>query len=194
MPAFSRYTLIALLAIAAFFSVSSAQQTRESKKVLLLAGKPSHAPGQHEHRAGCLLLAQSLEDSGLAIETEVLNVWPESNDAFDGVDAIVIYADAAGKYSKEQYDFLDSQVKAGTGILFIHYGVHPTKENGETYFEPWIGGYFETGYSVNPHWSADLTPKAGQINSMPAMLRPRDPANYYQKAHYKWIEEMANEK
>ena len=189
MPALSRCTLITLLAIAAFSGVSCAQQTRESKKVLFLAGKPSHAPGQHEHRADCLLLAQSLVDSDLAIETEVVNVWPESNDAFDGVDAIVIYADAAGKYSKEQYDFLDSQVKAGTGILFIHYGVHPTKENGETYFEPWIGGYFE-----NPHWSADLAPKAGQINSMPAMLRPRDPANYDQKAHYKWIEEMANEK
>lgn len=161
MPTLTRFALTAFAIAFSLFNLSCSQQKSDVKKVLFLAGKPSHAPGHHEHRAGCLLLAQSLEQSGNGFATEVVNVWPESSEAFEGVDAIVIYADAAGKYSKEQYDFLDSKVKAGTGIMFIHYGVHPTKENGEAYFDPWIGGYFETGYSVNPHWSADLTPKAG---------------------------------
>ena len=30
------------------------------KKIVLIAGKPSHPPGMHEFRAGCLLLQQSL--------------------------------------------------------------------------------------------------------------------------------------
>ncbi|MEM9413282.1 MAG: ThuA domain-containing protein, partial [Planctomycetota bacterium] len=36
------------------------------------------------------------------------------------------------------------------------YAVHPSPEMGEKYFRPWIGAAMETGYSVNPHWVADL--------------------------------------
>ena len=32
----------------------------------------------------------------------------------------------------------------------------PSAADGEKYFRPWIGGAFETGWSVNPHWVADL--------------------------------------
>jgi hypothetical protein len=40
--------------------------------------------------------------------------------------------------------------------MFMHYAVHPNAENGEKYFRPWIGGAFETGWSVNPHWVAAM--------------------------------------
>lgn len=40
--------------------------------------------------------------------------------------------------------------------MFMHYAVHPSPEEGEKYFRPWIGGAFESGWSVNPHWVADL--------------------------------------
>jgi type 1 glutamine amidotransferase len=131
----------------------------ETKHVLFLAGGRSHGPGSHEHRAGSILLADDLNKSGLGIKASVVDKWPESNDDFDGVDVAVIYADAAGKYSAEQYAFLDEKVKAGMGIMFIHYGTHPSAEVGQQYFIPWIGGYFETGWSVNPHWNADLSPR-----------------------------------
>ena len=47
------------------------------------------------------------------------------------------------------------------GIMFMHYGVHPTKEVGEKYYKPWTGGYFDDAFSVNPSWIAEMVPKKG---------------------------------
>jgi hypothetical protein len=33
----------------------------EGKKIVFIAGAPSHGPGEHEHRAGCLLLKSCLD-------------------------------------------------------------------------------------------------------------------------------------
>ncbi len=157
---------ITLLLLGAFLAPLNAQESHsetesETKRILFLAGKRSHGPGAHEHRAGSLLLAKSLNESGLPIQADVINIWPEDPAMLDEIDAAVIYADAGGRYQAEQYALLDEKVKAGMGIMFIHYGVHPKKETGEQYFLPWMGGFFEDDWSVNPHWTADLTPKAG---------------------------------
>lgn len=129
----------------------------EKKTILFLAGKPSHANGEHEFRAGCMLLADALNASGLNLEAKVHYYgWPKDESIFDGVDACVVYADAAGRF-KEKYAVLDAKVKKdGMGIMFMHYGVHPKKDIGEKYFKPWIGGYMDNTISVNPHWIADL--------------------------------------
>ncbi len=133
----------------------------ETKKVLFIAGKPSHGNGEHEFRAGSMLLAKGLNESGLDIEAKVHYYgWPKDESIFDGVDACIIYADAGGNF-KEKYEVLDERVKEGMGIMFMHYGVHPKKQIGEKYFTDWIGGYMETGWSVNPHWIADISPKEG---------------------------------
>ena len=154
------FLLGALLApYSALLSVADAET--EKKRILFLAGKRSHGAGAHEHRAGSLLLAKALNESGLNVEAEVVNIWPEDLSVLDDVDAAVIYADAGGRYQAEQYAYLDEKVKAGMGIMFIHYGVHPKKATGDQYFLPWMGGFFEDDWSVNPHWTADLTPKAG---------------------------------
>src|SRR5687768_16992045 len=34
------------------------------KKIIFVAGRPSHPKGEHEHRAGCMLLADQLNKSG----------------------------------------------------------------------------------------------------------------------------------
>ena len=45
------------------FLVSSFQSSRaeDKKKIVLIAGRPSHGPGEHEHNAGVLLLKKCLE-------------------------------------------------------------------------------------------------------------------------------------
>lgn len=129
------------------------------KNILFIAGAPSHANGEHEFRAGCMLLAKALNESGLDIAAKVHHYgWPKDESIFNNVDACIIYADAGGQFGGK-YEFLDQKVKAGMSIMFMHYGVHPSKEIGKKYFSPWIGGYMETGWSVNPHWIADITPK-----------------------------------
>ena len=130
--------------------------TAEKTKILFLAGPRSHASGDHEFNAGCLLLAKALnEQSGLNVEATVIKGWPEDESAFDGVDAVIIYSDSTRVVGKG-WEKTDALAKSGVGLMFMHYAVHPSPAEGKIYFQPWIGGAFETGWSVNPHWVADL--------------------------------------
>ncbi len=149
--------LIPLILTLAFFAGSlPGIHAAESTKILFLAGPRSHASGDHEFFAGCSLLAKALNDqSGLDVEATVIKGWPEDESAFDGVDAVIIYSDST-KVVGQGWEKTDELAKAGVGLMFMHYAVHPSAEQGEKYFRPWIGGAFETGWSVNPHWVADL--------------------------------------
>ncbi|WP_265594490.1 PVC-type heme-binding CxxCH protein [Haloferula sp. BvORR071] len=124
-------------------------------KIVFLAGGRSHGPGEHEFKAGSMLLAKALNESGLDIKAEVYDGWPANESVLDGAKALVIYADGTSVVGKG-WDKVDKMAKAGTGLMFMHYAVHPTKEEGDKYYRPWIGGAFETDFSVNPHWVADL--------------------------------------
>src|SRR5687767_11354829 len=63
------------------------------KKIVFVAGKPSHARGEHEHRAGCMLLAGQLNQSSLPVEAVVTtDGWPADKAVFDGAAAVVIYS------------------------------------------------------------------------------------------------------
>jgi len=42
----------------------------------------------------------------------------------------------------------------GVGIVLVHYAVEVPKEKAGNEFLKWTGGYFETHWSVNPHWTA----------------------------------------
>jgi putative membrane-bound dehydrogenase-like protein len=130
-------------------------QAHAANKVVFLAGGRSHGPGEHEFRAGCMLLAKALNESGLDIQAEVHNGWPSDEKVLDGAKALVIYADGTSVVGKG-WAKVDQMAKSGVGLMFMHYAVHPSKEEGDKYYRPWIGGAFEDGFSVNPHWVADL--------------------------------------
>lgn len=144
------------MCLAVTMAVSPLAVDAETKKILFLAGKKSHANGAHEFEAGCKLLAEALNASGLDVEAKVYHPgWPKDESIFEDVDACIVYADAGGRFG-EKYAVLDKHVKEGMGIMFMHYGVHPKKAVGEKYFSDWIGGYMDDKKSVNPHWIADL--------------------------------------
>ncbi|MBL9200759.1 MAG: ThuA domain-containing protein [Opitutaceae bacterium] len=128
------------------------------KKIVLIAGKPSHPPGMHEFRAGCLLLQQSIAGvRGVKLEVHD-NGWPASDGAFDGAAAVIIYADGGARHPAVQENrkaLLDSLAKKGVGLGFMHYGVEVLKDNGGPEFLRWLGGYYENSWSVNPMWSPD---------------------------------------
>jgi type 1 glutamine amidotransferase len=148
------FLLTALLAASAL-SVSAAD-----KKIVFIAGNPSHGPGEHEHRAGCLLL-QSCLTNVPGITTEVhSNGWPtDLEKAFADASAIIIYCDGGGGHpllKGERLKTIGELMKKGVGLACLHYGVEPTKEKGQAEFLDWIGGAFEIHWSVNPHWEADF--------------------------------------
>jgi type 1 glutamine amidotransferase len=126
------------------------------KKVVFVAGKQSHGPGEHEHRAGSMLLADHLKRSGLPVETVVVtNGWPEDLSVFDHAAAVVIYSDGGGGHpAMNHLAALRKMAEAGVGIGCIHYAVEiPKGEPGDVFLDV-LGGYFETNWSVNPHWDA----------------------------------------
>lgn len=129
------------------------------KKVLLIAGPPSHGPGAHEHNAGIQLLQKCL--AGVpGLKTEIaLNGWPKNPKAFDGADAIFIYADGGPRHIALQDDHLavlDRALRGGAGLGLLHFAVEPTKDKGQDEFLRWVGGAFEINWSVNPHWNANF--------------------------------------
>src|SRR6478735_3123270 len=72
------------------------------KKIVLIAGKPSHPPGMHEFRAGSLLLQKCLAGyPGITVQvydggwpSKMVDGAPVDDDAaLDGADAVMIYAD-----------------------------------------------------------------------------------------------------
>ena len=134
-------------------------EKKVTKKVVFVAGKKSHGYGSHEHYAGSILLAKRLESAFPELDaTVVRNGWPsDSKTEFEGADCIVIYADGGKRHpSLPHLDELDELMKSGVGLACLHYGVEVPKGEAGDKFVDWIGGYFETHWSVNPHWTADF--------------------------------------
>jgi hypothetical protein len=146
-------------AIVAALPVSGAD-----KRIVLIAGKPSHPPGMHEFRAGCLLFQKALAGvPGIAVQVFDQG-WPskmvngervEDSGALEGADAVLIFADGGKGNPAIQGDHmkvLDALAAKGVGLGFAHYGVEvPAGAAGDA-MHRWIGGYYEDHYSVNPMW------------------------------------------
>jgi hypothetical protein len=136
-----------------------------NKRIVLIAGRPSHPPGAHEFRAGSLLLQKALANvPGITVDVYT-NGWPsktgdgapvDDNAALDGADAVLIYADGGGGNPAIQRDHMkviDALAAKGVGLGFAHYAVEvPAGAPGEA-MQRWNAGYYETNFSVNPMWA-----------------------------------------
>ncbi|MDX1950586.1 MAG: family 16 glycoside hydrolase [Verrucomicrobiota bacterium] len=131
----------------------------DKKKIVMVAGSPSHGKGDHEFNAGVQLLSQCLKSHPKIISSFYLSGWPKDPTAFDNADTILFFADGGGGHPAiqgERLKVLESVLSKGVGMAAVHYGVEVPKEKGGAEFLKWIGGYFETHWSVNPHWTADF--------------------------------------
>lgn len=130
------------------------------KRIVLIAGKVSHGPGDHEFRAGSLLLQKCL-NSVPGITSEVYsNGWPTDPKVFEGASAVLIYADGGGGHPAIQEDHMkviDGLAAKGVGLGFAHYGVEVPKGDPGDAMHRWVGGYYEHQYSVNPMWSPEFS-------------------------------------
>ena len=151
-----RPTLLLRFAATALLATTLAAADR---KIVLIAGAPSHGPGHHEHHAGVRLLEKCLAGTP-GLRAEVFNnTWP-SEAALADAAAIIIYGDGGEKHIALQADRLaqlDRVLARGTGLGLLHYATEPTLEKGQKEFLRWVGAAFEIHYSVNPHWDAKFT-------------------------------------
>lgn len=153
-------------AIAAAIGVVSPALAADKARVVLVPGHASHGPGDHEFHAGLKLLGTCLKArtdvDPVYLEPDQMvsgEGWPRDESVFQGAKAIVFFMDGGGGHPAIQENRLKTLQKLadeGVGLVFMHYAVEvPKGEPGDRFLD-WIGGYYETGYSTNPHWKADV--------------------------------------
>ena len=134
----------------------NAAEPAPTKRIVFIAGGRSHDFGSHEHYAGCRILADTIQRTDPNAKCEVIQYgWPADDSMLDSADTIVIYSDGGGGHpSLAHLDRLKKQMDRGAGFVCIHYAVEVPADRGGKEFLSWLGGYFETNWSVNPHWDA----------------------------------------
>lgn len=125
-------------------------------KIVLVAGRQSHGPGDHEFFAGTAILMDLLKQSPGVFPVMVRDGWPKDPKTFDNAKAIVFYMDGGAGHpviQQKRMDYLQKFLDAKVGYVNLHYAVEYPKKEG-TQILKWLGGFYETGYSTNPHWVA----------------------------------------
>ncbi len=126
---YSSRMLCAIVALSCSLFASASQhahaQNSDGKRIVFLAGKPSHGYGSHEHLAGCRVLAGSIQQALPNVKCEVYSGgWPDSDDVLDGADTIIMYCDGGANHpALKHLPALDKQMQRGAGFVCLHYGV-----------------------------------------------------------------------
>jgi len=125
-----------------------------TKRIVFIATHGTHGGiGSHEFLAGSLYLARRINavypSAWAVVYTE--DQWPKDLSDADGV---VVMLNHGGKAAKDP--LIKAACARGAGYMAVHYGVEVNKgAQGDNYLS-WMGGYFETYWSVNPMWKADI--------------------------------------
>ena len=105
--------LISYCILFALLATTGLHAAEGKKKIVLIAGKDSHGRGEHEFRAGVMILAKALTEN--VPQAEVVTTfsgWPADNSIFDGAAAVVIYCDGGGNHPiRQQWDFVEGLIK-----------------------------------------------------------------------------------
>ena len=129
------------------------------KKLVLLAGSPSHGPLEHEFNAGTRLIEKCLsqiEGFELSFHT---GGWPKDEKVFDGADGILSYCDGGKGHPflrGNHLEVIGNLMKKGVGLMCCHFSVEVPPDLGSKEFQEWIGGHYEHMYSCNPMWSPEF--------------------------------------
>lgn len=139
------------------------------RKLVMIAGPMSHPSGQHEFRAGSILLQKRLEQVPGLKTVLITDGWPaqtvegkkvDDNSVFEGADAIFIYSDGGPGHLALQNDRLEvlrALMKKGVSLGCAHYAVEVPATKGGAEWKEWIGGYYEDKFSCNPMWTPNYT-------------------------------------
>lgn len=151
--------IILLLAIAGN-GFGARAQAQDKKKIVLVAGAPIAGPGEHEFNAGVLLLKKCLDQVPGIEAVAFTNGWPAATNAFEGAAAIVLYTSGGTNHpvlSGKRLAQLHDALKDGAGFACIHHATEVPGRAAGFDFQNWMGGYFETNWSVKGFWDATFT-------------------------------------
>jgi type 1 glutamine amidotransferase len=131
----------------------------KATKIVIVAGKQSHGAGEHEFFAGSAILMNLLKETPNVAPVMARDGWPKNEKIFDGAKCVVFYMDGGGGHpilQKEHQAVVQKLIDQGVGFVNLHYAVEYPKSKSDHVLQ-WLGGYYETGFSTNPHWDADFT-------------------------------------
>ncbi|MBX9582014.1 MAG: ThuA domain-containing protein [Gemmataceae bacterium] len=141
-------------------AVPALARDTKPKTLVLIAGTPSHGPGDHEFNAGVLLLDKCLKGVPGLKTVVFTNGYPKDDSALDTADGILCYADGGAGHPlvrENRLARIGKLMDKGVGLMCAHYGVEVLKDLGGPEFQKWIGGYYEHAYSCNPMWRPEFT-------------------------------------
>lgn len=157
-------TLLVCAAFAAKAPVTSS--LTGPKRIVLLAGKPSHSKTTHAWVADAKLLKHCLETSPNVknVRAEIhLNGWPKDPRVLDRADTIVLLSDGFAGHpffqATERSERMSKLMRRGIGLVCIHYAVAPPPDS-EADLLAWLGGIYKKGYSKNPINTVEVSPAA----------------------------------
>ena len=125
-----------------------------TKRIVFIATHGTHGGiGSHEFLAGSLYLARRINavypNAWAVVYTE--DKWPKD---LSDADGIIVMLNHGGKAAEDP--LIKAACAKGAGYMAVHFGVEVNKgQQGDNYLA-WMGGYFETFWSVNPIWKPEI--------------------------------------
>ena len=118
-----------------------------AKKIVLIGGKKSHGPGEHDFPNGIPLIAAWLKASPAFAATDVLAYtagWPADLGVLDGASSIVCYFDGVQEKPEPLSDatrnvYLQKLMDAGTGLVCLHQASTVPTGNTTIPLGAWLG-------------------------------------------------------
>ncbi|MEO0413713.1 MAG: PVC-type heme-binding CxxCH protein, partial [Verrucomicrobiota bacterium] len=140
---------------------ANADVNGDGKTVICFVGhQTSHGFGKHEYSAGNHLIEELLKKAypEANIEGRHAIPWPEDEEAFyKDADAVVFFCTGGPRHVVNgNVPEFDKVMRTGAGLACLHYGVEVPIGPSAKGMLAWMGGYFETHWSVNPHWIAEF--------------------------------------
>ncbi len=145
------------LSVILFLCVSSYAATKT--KIALMAGTQGHGLGSHEWNTAAALIEEYLEKAYPEVDCVPYyhRQWPtDLNELADATAIVVIDSGGGGHPVARRLQEFKPLMDMGIGFACLHYAVEVPKGDAGDAFKEWLGGHFETFWSVNPHWEAEF--------------------------------------
>lgn len=175
LPRLSFVLYVTLLAgaVALPSRMFAAEPAADKKIICLIGHMKSHGFCEHEYQAGNHLIGAWLEKAYPGkVEARYAVNWPQNEDEFfkDAAAAVVFCSGGGGHLlnGNTRVAQFDKIMKTGAGLSCLHWGVEVPKGVLGNGMLNWMGGHYETQWSVNPHWKAkfETFPKHEAANGL----------------------------
>ncbi|MDX2246920.1 MAG: ThuA domain-containing protein [Bacteroidia bacterium] len=144
--------LILIFSVCFFSGCSPLADSDTPTKIVILAGKKSHGPGEHEYIKSARLIKAMLDQaSNVEVYTEIYyDGWPEDPAVLDLADLILTISDGqdGDLFSPvpfmlpERMEVMKKQMARGCGFGVIHFSTF-APDNLAPEILDWSGGYFD---------------------------------------------------